>query len=351
MKWYMQFVNINFKNSFTAYHSRDKAMVGDVSQTGLYIRNSYLSNNSNYNSLNEKPALEFSKSISKGLANRYQKTVSFGLLVQGQIYDQQHLSDKDFQRIKQTYTRFIPEASISYRNSQVGHYESVYTLKYAKSMIYATVYQLAPLVDSANVYYLHMGNPDLRPAERHELSLNLDHMLLGVKASGNGTFTINAGVQRNFIGDSSTYDALGRNLHYNVNLAGNKYIGYFGFLHKVYKLKQNQLIMMLQSRMNYAHNPAYVNAQPILSRSLSSYHSVGLDYGYKSWLKFGGGPSLSTYATRQTNSSNTSYRNYGLSANTAVNWPRNCIGVLTSATIKVFPAMPMPLISPFGMPI
>lgn len=322
LKWYTQFFNINFKNSFTAYNSREKALVDDIAQNGQFQRNGYLTNNSSYRTFNERPSLSLSKSFTKALANRYQNTLGLELLLQGQLYDQYHRSDKDFQRVDRTYARFIPEATVSFRNNKVGHYQSTYSLKYAKSMIYANIYQLAPLVDSSNVYYLHLGNPGLTPAVKHELSLGLEHFIMGAKNSGNGSFSINAGTIRNLIGDSSTYDALGRNIHYNVNVSGNKYIGYFGFLYKTYKLKENQMTLMLHANLNYAHNPAYVNNLLILSKNLYTNHSVSISYSYKSWLKFGGGQTVNTYSTRQTNSAASSYNNFSTGANAAINWPK-----------------------------
>src|SRR5690606_4764485 len=108
------------------------------------------------------------------------------------------------------------------------------------------------------------------------------------KNSGNGQFSFNAGTIKNLIGDSSIYDALGRTVHYNVNLSDNKYIGYAGFLYKTYKLKRNQLEVILNVNSNYAHNPAYVNSLPILSKILSTYHVLRISYSYRDWLKFGG---------------------------------------------------------------
>lgn len=322
LKWYTQFLNINFKNRFTAYNSKEKALVDDIEQNGQYRRNGYLTNNSSYRTFDERPALSLSKSFTRALANRYQNTLGLELLLQGQLYDQYHRSDKDFQRVDRTYTRFIPEATVSFRNNRIGHYQSTYSLKCAKSIMYPNIYQLAPLIDSSNVYYLHMANPDLSPAVKHELSLGLEHFIMGGKNSGNGSFSINAGTIRNLIGNSNTYDALGRSVHYNVNVSGNKYIGYLGFLYKTYKLKENQMTLMLHVNLNYAHNPAYVNNLPSLSKNLYSNHSISIAYSYKSWLKLGGGPGLSTYSTRQTNSEASSYNNFSTGANAAINWPK-----------------------------
>lgn len=323
IKWYTQFLDIDFKNSFTAYNSSEKAFVDDIDPNGQHVRNTYLTNNIKYRSFNERPALSVSKSFTKSLANRYYNTIGLELLVQGQLYNQHHRSEKVFQQIDQTYSRFIPEATLSFRNSKVGHYESTYSLNYSKSMVYANIYQLAPLVDSSNVYYLHLGNPDLTPSVKHELSLGLEHSIQGANTSGNGTFAIKAGSVRNFIGDSSIYDALGRTIHYNVNVSGSKYIGYSGFLYKVYKMKQNQLMLILQSSLNYAHNPSYVNNQSILSKDLSSNHNLSISYSYKSLITLGGGPSFETYSVRRTNSNPSSFRNFSTSARGMVNWPKN----------------------------
>ena len=322
IKWYTQVLNIDFKNSFTAYNSSEKALVDDIEPNGQHARNTYLTNNVKYRSFNERPALSLSKSFTRALANRYQNTIGLELLVQGQLYNQRHRSEKAFQQVDQTYSRFIPEVTFSFRNNKIGHYQSNYSLNYSKSMVYANIYQLAPLVDSSNVYYLHLGNPNLTPSVKHEFSLGLEHYILGAKHSGNGTFTIKAGSIKNFIGDSSIYDALGRTIHYNANVSGSKYIGYTGFLYKAYKLKENQVTLILQSNLNYAHNPAYVNSLQILSKSLYSNHAVSISYSYKSWLKFGGGPSLSTYSTRQTNSKASSYNTFSTGANMAINWPK-----------------------------
>ena len=317
-----RFFNVNFSNRLFIYNSNEKAVVDDILKDGQYQSNGYLTNKSYYRTITEKPTLTVNKTFSKALVNRYNKSLSFQLLLQGELFDQKNSSDKVFQNIQRSYTNFLPDITISYGNQQVGRYESIYTLQYVKTIEYPDINQLAPLVDSSNIYFLHFGNRSLRPAKKHEFSVGVNHSITKSRNPGNGVFTITGGYNEDFIGDSLVYDELGRRILYNVNVSGNKYIGYKGYLSKIYQLKDSQVEFLIFSELNYANSPSFVNALPTALKSSNILNSFNVHYSYRTWLKFGGWQSIRSSSTKQTNSQKFNYTNYSTTTNTTINWPK-----------------------------
>jgi hypothetical protein len=320
-----KFLTMNFKNDLVLYHSKENAAVYDILRGGEYDPNLYLTNNSTYKTVLERPGLSLNKTFRDGLVNRYNKSLDFQFVIQGEMFYQKNASDKSFQNINRSYTNFIPEVSITYDNQQVGRYQSTYKLRYAKSVVYPEIYQLAPLTDSANVYFLRFGNPGLTPSKKHEFKLSVDHLINKSRNGGNGNFTIIGGSNSDLIADSIIYDQFGRRILYNVNTSGNKYIGYQGFMSKVYQFKENQLQIYLNSEFEYSHYPSFINGLPTLLKMSNSSQSVHFGYSYKSWLKVSSWQTIRGNSTRQTNSSEIDFTYYSTAASVSVKWPKKLI--------------------------
>ncbi|WP_133576871.1 outer membrane beta-barrel protein [Pedobacter metabolipauper] len=318
------FFTVNFKNELTSYDSREETWVGDLN-TGSqqYISNANLTNTSHYRSLNERPGLEFTKSITKSLSSRYSKTWSMNFFAQARLFDQKNNSDKAFQKLDKSYAHFIPAASINYKNDQYGHYYHNYSLNYTTSVSYPGIYQLAPIVDDANVYYLHLGNPVLKPAYTHEAVLKFTHAGGQTKNSEFISVNLTAGITKDHFSDSSNYDALGRNVHYTVNVSDRKYIGYYGSLYEVYNIKDHQFQVSYTSSLNYGRNPGYINGSEVMTKSLNTNNQLSLGYSFKGLVNTGLSQSLLTYNRTQQGSSDNSYKNLVTGINAGLNWPKN----------------------------
>lgn len=315
-------INTYFENTVDISNNRETTRVGDLSNTGQYAVNDYLSNKTQYNTVSEKPVVGISRTYRNYLSNRYEKTFSISLLSAGEVFYQESVSEKLFQQFNKSYFRFLPSASLRYTHQKHGDFYRVHTLAYNTSAIYPNLYQLAPLTDSSNVSFLHFGNPDLKPSYRQELSMLFEHYDRSAGGADLSTFKIYAGRVDKFIGDSSSYDALGRRIHYNVNLQGHEFAGYSASWQKAFKMKENQLQVYFNSSLNYARTPAVINTDAVIQNNLNTYNWLSLAYTFKSRLTISGSQSLNTGITRQDGSVNYSYKNYTTTAGTSLVWPK-----------------------------
>lgn len=315
-------VNMYFENTVNIGNNTELTKVGDLNSRGEYSRNDYLTNEIQYNTILEKPIVGLSKTFRKYLTSRYEKNLTVSLLSGAEIFYQKNTFGKDFQRINETHFRFLPNASMRYRHQKNGDFYRTSSLNYNTSAIYPNLYQLAPLTDSSNVGFLHFGNPDLKPSYRQELSIQFEHSGMRKGSSGFFNFKLYAGKVNSFIGDSSNYDALGRRIHYNVNLEGHQFTGYDTNWQKAFKMKENQLQVYFNSSLNYAQTPAVINEDAVLLKNLSTYNWLSLTYTFKSKVTISGSQSLSTGITRQEGNVNYSYKNYTTSAGTSIEYPK-----------------------------
>jgi hypothetical protein len=315
-------INMHIENTINVGNNIEATKVGDLNDAGQYSRIDYLTNKTRYNTLSEKPVIGLSKNFRKYLSNRYEKNMTISLLPGAEIFYHENSAGKVFQQFNEYYFRFLPKVDLRYTHQKNGSFYRVYSLNYNTSAVYPNLYQLAPLTDSANINFLHFGNPDLKPAYRQELSFKFEHSNYSMGGTDMLNFRLNAGKVNRFIGDSSNYDVLGRRVHYNVNLQGQEFAGYDANWQKAFKMKENQLQLYFNSSLNYARSPAVINGDEVLQKNLSSYNWLSLAYTFKSKVTFSASQSLSTGITRQEGNVNYSYKNYTTTAGSSVEWPK-----------------------------
>ena len=294
------YVNLHDENSLV----NDKDSISK-----LYLANNYLTNRSNYHTINDMPGLNISKSFNKGLANRYSKSVSINILAQGQFFSLKNTSEKTFQNLERNYSKFVPGVGITYTNNQYGDYQTNYSLNYKASSDYPTVQQLAPLVDSSDLRYLQGGNPDLKAFSKKELTFGLSNSSYRNKNTFFYGFNINAGMVKDAIVDSSFFDNLGRTIHYLANADGNKYISLNGNLNKAYKFKENQIQINASTFLSFAKNPNYIKNVLTLSDNINGSGNLNIYYTLKDFLTVNAGQNISFYHSRQKGEISNEFKN------------------------------------------
>ncbi|MBO9732130.1 MAG: outer membrane beta-barrel protein [Chitinophaga sp.] len=262
------------------HHETNEVADKDKSKD-TYILNRYLTNDSRYTILDEKPALNLNRSFSKWLPNRYSKNWSIQLSAQAQFYQLQNHSDRDFQNINRSYRRFIPTADISYSNYQMGAFVDNYTMKFAASSQYPTASQLVPLVDSANQYYIQYGNVALKPADKKELSFGFNHFTIDRHSDFNYNLGVDIGMINNSFADSSITDQQGRSRHYLVNANGNRYLNGRGNVSKSFKLKEHQLQVSANTFIQINSTPNNIGGIWNTSNNRISNSQLQLYYSFK----------------------------------------------------------------------
>lgn len=279
-------IRIGISNSISLQNNKYNDRVLDLDTTSKqYHLNGYLTNRRNLDIVNMQPSLNFSKSFSKHLSNRYYKSFSIIADVKGQYYSMRHQSSQFMQNFNRAYKRFTPKTSIHYWNYQYGQYSTDYALDYSRSVEYPQVNHIAPLIDSLNVFYLPKGNSAIRPQDDHRLVFRF--ALNGEKPnkSYNMNFSVAFGKTNDMIADSSFYDGSGKRTSYSANIDGYRYVNLELNLRKPFKLnKTNTIQVMLSSNFNANQTPGYVNSILNITGNRTGNANLNINYSLKDIL-------------------------------------------------------------------
>lgn len=307
-------INLRLQNNLSVNSNKQSRIVADKDTIAhSYVINKSLSNETSLNTINERPGLRLSKDFEKGLANRFSKNVNVVVNLQWQFYNQEHTSDFDFQNIARGYQKFTPEASIRYRNRQFGEYEVDYNLRYNATSEYPNINQLAPLVDSSNLYNIRRGNINLQPMDKRDFSFSMNHTSKRREAMFSYRVNISAGFIKNNIIDSSIIDASGRTTHYAVNADGSKYANADGNVNKAFKVAENQIQINLNTRFGLSKNPTYINNVMNFSDNFSNNSGLNVYYTLKDIFALNLGQNVSFSRSVQAG---TSKRKFGTNTKT-----------------------------------
>lgn len=300
MKLYQSRFGLTLSNALAVRNSKDNNRVEDLDTlTNRYVGNAYLNNEVRVNVIDEAVTLDFRKSGYKGLANRYNKSWSINFSPKLKYLLQDNNSQKSFQDIRRNYVKVLPDASISYYNYQYGDYSRNYSLRFTNEIRIPDINQLAPLIDSSNVYYLRIGNAGLREIMDRKLSFNFGHYDQKTKNNLNYSINLSAGINENNIVDSLTIQQDGKQINYLVNADGNRYLDGNAQIRKSFKLKTSELQLSYYGNLNTSKNPGYYNGTFTFSSSLNTYSRVNINYSYKDKYALAISEILSTYTSKQ----------------------------------------------------
>ncbi|SHF48429.1 peptidase associated domain and porin domain-containing protein [Pedobacter caeni] len=250
--------------------SNDHLVYNLDAQSGAYTSlNSYLSNQSTYQILTERPGIKFNGNFGKNIAQRSDERLSFEVLMEMQVIGQRNKSEKSFQNISRTYHTALPSANLTYAIQKAGKYERSFSLGYYTSAEIPGIENLAPLVDSAQQVYMKIGNRGLKQQYQQSVRLNFSN-----NRPGKGMFKldIEAGAFKDGFTDSSFYDHQGRRVGYTMNLDGRKYINFSGQYMRSFKMFSAPLSILLMPYANFSENPYYLNG--LLSKSDNANYRV-----------------------------------------------------------------------------
>jgi hypothetical protein len=292
--------DLSLSNTISVNSNKNTDLVEDLnSTTNSYASNTYLSNSTQVNLINETPGITLSKSFDKSLANRYYKNLNISASAKQRFIFQDNKSEKSFQNIKQHYSKFTPEASINYSDNQYGDYYRNISLNYSTNIRIPNLQQLAPLTDSTNLYSLQRGNLNLKEATERVLNFNFSHNDQTSKNTLNYYINISAGLTENSIVDSIFIDNQNRRTIYLTNANGNKYLNGSVNIKKTFKLKTTELQIGLNGGMSTAKNPGYVNNVFSFSDSFNTNGRLNFNFTYKDKFAAEAAQDFNTYSSTQ----------------------------------------------------
>ena len=292
--------SFNLTNKLILNSNKSHDQVEDLDTlTNMYRPNAYLNNRIRTNVVEETPGLQIQKSFHKQLSNRYSKSLTLRLHPKQLLISQNNKSDRSFQNLKRNYQRFVPDGGIDYTNTQNGEYSRYYSVNYYTTLQIPNIYQLTPLIDSTNVYYVQRGNVNLRAAVQQQISLSFSHNDQRSKNELNYYFGGSVGLINDNIVDSLLIDDQNRQTVFLVNADGHRFLNFYGNLKKAFKFKSSQLQISLNNNFNFSKNPGYTNNVFTFSSNLNTNTDATVNYTYKAYMAVELGQNYSTYKSAQ----------------------------------------------------
>jgi hypothetical protein len=298
-------INLNFKSKMLFDHQRLNTVVLDVAE-GMQqnVENTQLTNNRLEYIYDMRPEIVLSKNFIRGLTNRYNQVLDINISSRMQYYGLQSMATKQIQDLSYNYKKFVPQASITYRFHQYGSYELGSSLNYDTHVSFPSVERLAPLVDSASLWYLARGNMRLKPDYTNELTWKASFESRTPKNPFQIEISLDTKLTNNKIADSVFYDRIGRRINYNVNLDGYKFFHMGGYFRKAYSPNKNYTY-----RLSLWHNrsinlvPQYFDDALAVLKNIDIDYDLELSFSYLDLVNVNAKQGISLYTNSQTNSS------------------------------------------------
>lgn len=279
-------IETGLQNELEVFTNKERNDVKDRDTLSKdYQYNPYLTNNRHETVLNVKPALTFTKTIYKSLSSRYEKVFIAEADLGVQFYNINSTSEKAVQKFSKPYQKFIPKANITYSNRQLGEFTNSGTLQISATSQYPTIQQLAPLVDSANMNFIQIGNPRLKEQDTRELTVNFRHSSERMSNILTWSVSLNAGYINNYFASSSSIDSLKRTAYMTVNADGYRYITGSADIKKAFKLSNSQIQFGFSPVASINRTPCYINGSLNYFNNFSLACNPGINYTYKNWLE------------------------------------------------------------------
>ena len=248
-----------------------------------------------------QPKLSISKNFYKGLTNRFNQSLDIFIIPGLQYYSKQSSALQQTQNFSYHYKQFIPNSSISYNNHQYGRFEIKSSLNYNTQVNYPNVEHIAPLVDSANVWYIPKGNFHIKPEYINSFTWKTSFQSRKPKNPYQLDLSIDVNFAKNKISDSTFYDNIGRRINYNINLNGNRYWHIGGYYRKAYSPNKSNTY-----RLNIWYNyydyyvPQYLDAVLISSNNKNNNFDIEVAYSFLDIINLNAKQGFNLYRNVQT---------------------------------------------------
>ncbi len=346
-------IKFGLQNYLAIYRKSQVDFVSDFdSLSNSYLANAYLSNKSNYTTIDVQPAISLKRAFIKKLVNRFDKNLSIDLLAKLQYYNQINESQKSFQNLNRWYKFFLPSGEVKYINRQFGDYITTYKLNYTSSTEYPTIFQIAPLVDSTNITDLFMGNSEVGASFRRQLTLSLSHVSERSQNPFSYEIKISAGQIDNRLSDSSLFDNQGRRQRFVINLDGSRFLGITGNLNKAIKIMQKPLTISLDNKSGLERIPSYINSKFVSSDVTRSISSLQLDFTVNTLLSLNAIQEMNFYRSKVRSNDVAEFKSslystaFSISINcskktnvsSSISYNKNAISGLTSTQFAIWNA-------------
>jgi hypothetical protein len=315
-------VDISAFQNFSYRKDDDINSVFDIDSSKKENANTNLTYTESASVLQYTPSLSLNKNFSKWSSSMW-KNFSLRSTVRRQFIHDENASSRINRNISRDFSFTTVGVNANYSIQYTNSYRIFSSINYDNSNGYPSINQIAPVVDSLNLYTLYKGGHNLINSKNDNINWSINYFstnpkkLTQVNAGINGSFnaTVKPFVDStvflrdtiNIAGRDSAY-LNGRQLRYTIN--GNRrytsYIGYNSSLSR--KIKGNQWQLQYNGGISLGQSPSYIDAIYTVINSANITQMLRLNFYYKTILIAGVASNATLNNSRQTGYKNSNFK-------------------------------------------
>lgn len=326
------FFGIDIATNHTVTYRKDEDVnnVFDIDASQKENANRNLTYTETFSSFQYVPSLSMNKSFSKW-SSRSSGYWGINASVNKQFTEENNSSSRSNRNISRTFSFVRFNAGANFSRQVTEAYRMNGGLNYQNDYGYPSINQIAPVVDSLNLYSIYKGGLNLVNSKSHSISGNVNYSTNKTKkptqfsAGLNGSFnnvllpyvdsSLNLRDTTKGVNGLDSVYLNGKQVRYTIN-GNRRYNAAFGYSTSFSrKVKGNQVQLQYNGNFNMGMMPSYIdNIYTIINTSNFS-HNLRFTYYYKTILITGVGANASYNNSRQTGYKNSKFNTRTLSGN------------------------------------
>lgn len=188
------------------------------------------------------------------------------------------ISKDDKINTNRSFNTFLPDANINLTFPKEKHFR----LSYRKSTIFPENSQLQTNSDNIDPIYLKRGNPDLKPADTH--NLNLSFNIFNSSTLRVFSIILDSKLTANQITDATWFDSLGHQMSKPINLTGS--YSFNTSVENSIPLKRHSNRIQLSTNFSYLKSMNSTNGIVGFNKNINILQSIKFIYESKKRIDF-----------------------------------------------------------------
>jgi Carboxypeptidase regulatory-like domain len=317
------FFGIDMRTSQNITYRKDDEVnsVFDIDASQKENTNKYLSYSEGASAFQYIPSLSLNKSFNKWSSRKF-NYYGVGASVNKQFIQEENSSSRINRNLNRHFTFTRLTANANYSRQVTDKYRFNGGMNYDNGFTYPTINQIAPVVDSINLYSLYKGGLNLVNSRNHNVSGNINFSTITPKKPSQFSVSINGNINnalKPFVDSSvNLRDTIringadsvflnGKQMRYTIN-GNRRYNSYFGYAVSFSrKIKANQVQVQYNGNVSTGMTPGYIDNIYTIINSANFSQSLRFTYYYKTFLIAGVGANSGVNNSRQTGYRNSSF--------------------------------------------
>jgi hypothetical protein len=329
-------IDISTSHNVTYQKNEEDNKVFDIDASQKEKSNNYLTYNETAATFQYVPSLSLNKNFNKW-SSRKSIFYGFRTSVNKQFIEEENISSRTNRNINRSFSFLRFNAGANYSRQVTDGYRINGNLNYENGYGYPSINQIAPVVDSINLYSLYKGGLNLVNSKNDNLNASLSFSTISPKKPSQFSVNINGSFSnvlnpfadstlnlRDTTKDINGLDSAylnGKQVRYTVNgnRRYNSYIGYNTSFSR--KIKGNQVQVQYNGNVSMGMTPSYIDNIYTIINSTNFTQSLRFNYYYKTILITGVGANTGINNSRQTGYRNSRFntRTFSCEFNVTVN--------------------------------